>query len=284
MSPLLVSERKRFHKLLLDHVLTFDTKGIPSNADGSQKSSVAFATSIAHQLLAGKGERISGQASGNAFEKIVTEFLKATFLKLPHLRPGNWEVFQVGSRTKNKIADYSQYAHLNTLSELSKVNPSLAASLGNDYSISPDVVIARLPESDEEINKNALIVDASVSKMADLRLLYNEKSFLHASISTKWTVRSDRAQNARAEALNLLRNRKGRAPHIVLVTGEPTPSRLASIALGTGDIDCVYHFALPELKHAILESENDEAIHLLDIMTSGKRLKDISDLPLDLSV
>jgi hypothetical protein len=97
-------------------------------------------------------------------------------------------------------------------------------------------------------------------------------------------LRSDRAQNARAEALNLLRNRKGRAPHIVLVTGEPTPSRLASIALGTGDIDCVYHFALPELKQAILESENDEAMHLLDIMTNGKRLKDISDLPLDLSV
>lgn len=270
--------------MLLDQVLTFDSKGIPSNADGSQKSSVVFATSIANQLLAGKGERSSGQVSGNAFEKIVTEFLKATFLKLPHLRPGKWELYQVGSRTKNKIADYTQYAHLNTLSELSKVNPSLAASLGNDYSISPDVVIARLPEPDEEINRNSLILDSSVARMADLRLLNNEKSFLHASISTKWTLRSDRAQNARAEALNLLRNRKGRAPHIVLVTGEPTPSRLASIALGTGDIDCVYHFALPELQNAILQSDNDEAIQMLDIMISGKRLKDISDLPLDLAV
>src|ERR1035438_2137764 len=67
---------------------------------------------------------------------------------------------------------------------------------------------------------------------------------LHASISCKWTIRSDRVQNARSEALNLIRNRKGRLPHVVVVTGEPLPSRLSAIALGTGDIDCVYHFAL----------------------------------------
>ncbi len=107
---------------------------------------------------------------------------------------------------------------------------------------------------------------------------------MHASISTKWTLRSDRAQNARSEALNLIRNRKGRTPHIVVVTAEPTPSRLSSIALGTGDIDCVYHFALPELSAAVDQSGNDEAINMLHIMIQGKRLKDIGDLPLDLSV
>jgi hypothetical protein len=57
--------------------------------------------------------------------------------------------------------------------------------------------------------------------------------------SSKWTIRSDRSQNSRAEALNLIRNRKGHLPHIVVVTGEPLPSRLASITLGTGDIDWV---------------------------------------------
>lgn len=45
---------------------------------------------------------------------------------------------------------------------------------------------------------------------------------------------------------------------------------------------CVYHFALKELREAILESENDEALQLLDIMIAGKRLRDIADLPLDL--
>ena len=95
-------------------------------------------------------------------------------------------------------------------------------------------------------------------------------------------MRSDRAQNTRSEALNLIRNRKGRAPHIVAVTGEPTPSRIASIALGTGDIDCVYHFALPELERAIERCDNDEAKTMLEILIQGDRLRDIADLPLDL--
>ena len=97
-------------------------------------------------------------------------------------------------------------------------------------------------------------------------------------------MRSDRAQNSRTEALNLIRNRKGNLPHIVVVTGEPTPSRLASLALGTGDIDCMYHFALYELIDSLKELQADDAMALLNTLIDGKRLKDISDLPLDLSV
>jgi hypothetical protein len=97
-------------------------------------------------------------------------------------------------------------------------------------------------------------------------------------------LRCDRAQNARSEALNLIRNRKGRVPHIAVVTGEPLPSRLASLALGTGDIDCVYHFALPELIASVEKLGLDDSAHLVRIMVEGKRLKDITDLPLDLAI
>lgn len=107
---------------------------------------------------------------------------------------------------------------------------------------------------------------------------------LHAVISCKWTMRSDRAQNARSEALNLIRNRKGRAPHIAVVTAEPLPSRISSLALGTGDIDCVYHFALNELVAAVSDLGSDDSRELLQIMIEGQRLKDISDLPLDLTI
>lgn len=97
-------------------------------------------------------------------------------------------------------------------------------------------------------------------------------------------MRSDRAQNSRSEALNLIRNRKGRQPHIMVVIGEPLPTRLSSLALGTGDIDCVYHFALDELAASVKELNNSEAEDMLSIMVDGKRLKDIADLPLDLAV
>ena len=80
---------------------------------------------------------------------------------------------------------------------------------------------------------------------------------LHASISCKLTLRSDRSQNARTEGLNLIRNRKGHTPHIVVVTAEPMPTRITSLALGTGDIDCVYHFGLNELMKAAKDSKNE---------------------------
>jgi len=160
----------------------------------------------------------------------------------------------------------------------------LAAALGNDYTITPDIVVAREPEEDATINANETLVDMNVARRSDIRKCNNPRPLLHASVSCKWTIRSDRAQNSRSEALNLIRNRKGRLPHVVVVTGEPLPSRLASIALGTGDIDCVYHFALPELIHSANEAGFEDAAELLRIMTDGKRLKDIADLPLDLAV
>lgn len=107
---------------------------------------------------------------------------------------------------------------------------------------------------------------------------------LHASISCKWTLRSDRSQNARTEALLLIRNRKGHIPHIAVVTGEPMPTRIASIALGTGDIDCVYHFALHELREAVRDMKDEAAIESLTMMIEGRRLRDISDLPFDLAL
>jgi hypothetical protein len=71
---------------------------------------------------------------------------------------------------------------------------------------------------------------------------------------------------------------------VIVVTAEPLPSRIASVALGSGDIDCVYHFALAELQATVRELPFDDAAESLDIMIRGRRLKDISDLPLDLAV
>ena len=56
------------------------------------------------------------------------------------------------------------------------------------------------------------------------------------------------------------------------------------MAFGTGDIDCVYHFALPELEEAAKEYDNPAVIDMLDTLVAGKRLRDISDLPFDLAV
>lgn len=49
-------------------------------------------------------------------------------------------------------------------------------------------------------------------------------------------------------------------------------------------MDCIYHFALYELIQAVREVGSDDARELLETLVEGKRMKDISDLPLDLAV
>ena len=277
--------RKMFHAALLESILTINGAGVVSNADSSNMTSKAIAKGIA-DLLKAKiiGERVAGQTSGNQFEGICAGFVRETFLKLSHLRPGTWDVYQVSVRNRLKIACYEQYAHLVALDRAAKADPELAAALGSDYTITPDIVVVRDTEEDDAINAPAYLVDDSITTLASLRKKNGGLSLLHASISCKWTIRSDRSQNARSEALNLMRNRKGHLPHIVVVTAEPTPSRLASIALGTGDIDCVYHFALYELQATVKTLGMSDADDMLTVMVKGRRLKDISDLPLDLAV
>jgi hypothetical protein len=46
----------------------------------------------------------------------------------------------------------------------------------------------------------------------------------------------------------------------------------------------VYHFPLHELQETVKALGMDDAGDLLAVMVNGNRLKDISDLPLDLAV
>ena len=285
MQALIAEARRKYHAgLLANGVLTVDSKGVPSNADSSSKLSISIAQGIARRLMAEVQEKSVGQTAGAKFEQLNMEFIEATFPNLQNLRPGKWHIVTLGNRNSIKTSSFSQYEHLDYLSRLTKEDARLAASMGNDYMVAPDVVVYRETEPDEIINAENVIVDKSVCTLSSIRKACGGLPILHASISAKWTMRSDRAQNSRTEALGLIRNRKGHLPHIVVVTGEPLPARIASLALGTGDIDCVYHFALNELVESVKETEAEDSIEMLNILISGKRLKDISDLPLDLAV
>ena len=277
MDALIANARFHFHKRLFEtNTLTLTTAGVASNADTSSRGSKAIARRIVDILVEEQHhavstvDKISGQTLGKQFETLTMEFLRETFPYLQNLRPGNWTILKRGNTNK--------------LNALTTQNAQLAAALGNDYLVAPDVVVYRDLYEDSEINAAQPIVDDEICKMADIRKSNGGKPILHASVSAKYTMRSDRAQNSRTEALNLIRNRKGHLPHIVVVTAEPMPNRLASLALGTGDIDCVYHFALYELIRAVKEAGSEDAVETLETLVQGKRLKDISDLPLDLSV
>lgn len=279
-TALIARAREDLHGELKKALFKIDASGIPSIADKDSKASVAFSAGIFKRLNVVSGARKNAQTSGSKFEESIENYLRATFLKLGNLRPGIWNIRRKGTRIDN----FQQFLHLSDIQVATKNDAGLAASIGQDYLIRPDIVILRRPETDTEINSSTSIVDENVARMTGIRECNNENEILHASVSCKWTLRSDRAQNARSEGLNLTRNRKGHVPHIAIVTAEPLPSRIASLALGTGDIDFVYHIALNELVESINETDYDDAQELLRTMINGNRLRDVSDLPLDLII
>lgn len=280
MPAYFTKERSDLHARALKRLIRYRSKDSPNFADSSSQASRKIAVGVLKKLGApGSRSQLKGQEAGRVFEELIAGFLENCFGRLNSLRPGIWN-FHRGS----EIAEFEQYAHLAYLAQAAKNDRKgvLRTVLG-DYTVRPDIVISRSPESDSAINSPEPLVDGRSVLRSPLRAANGSVPILHASISCKYTIRSDRSQNSRTEALNLIRNRKGHTPHIAAVTAEPMPSRLSSLALGTGDIDCVYHFALDELIAAIHEVGDETAKELLTVLVDGKRLRDIGDLPLDLA-
>jgi hypothetical protein len=147
------------------------------------------------------------------------------------------------------ITQFDQYAHLSELDRLVRGNPELRVTVGTDYLIKPDVTVslARVP---------------TASGLPPL----------HAAVSCKWTIRSDRVQNIRHECLQMIRHRRGRQPHLVTVTAEPLPSRLASIARGTGEVDAVYHIAFDAMAASVAGNANTEQADAWYEVTGQRRV------------
>jgi hypothetical protein len=275
---LITLARLRFHKKLLAH-LPLGKGSVCANANNKTSKSDRITSRLFSTIATSleSGPTHEGQDSADTFRFIVGSFIEETFLALNHLRPGQWKVITAGS----EISQFDQYHDLEALLDCVNQEPALGSSLTSDYLITPDLVIARFPEPDGTLNTTkGCVVSGFFPAHSPLRKTNNTRAILHASISCKWTIRSDRSQNTRTEALNLMRNRKGTVPHAVAVTAEPLPSRIGSIAYGTGDLDCIYHIALPELLKACIDEGDDEDIRAL---IEGRRLRDISDLPLDLA-
>jgi hypothetical protein len=256
--------------------------GIPvlNFADGDDAASVALAAGVITTI----GRPIAAappgpQTAGTRFTGETREFLADALTLIGHLFPGDW--FLETKPSLAVIAKFDQYEHLEELDRIAAQNPEIAAVLGSDYVVTPDIVVGRHPFDDDDINRRAAVVGPGSARFSPLRYANGFRPTLKASVSCKWTMRSDRAQNTRTEANNLIRNRKGPAPHIVAVTMEPLPSRLESVAMGLGEIDCVYHGALHELLASAKELGGPDQARLQRLVDS-RRLRDVGDLPLDL--
>jgi len=202
---------------------------VPNAADVDSAESMRIAAGVLDAL--GVSRDVTSAVPkdpGGPLEQAVCDHLREV---LPGYRTGrDWLI----GRSK-LITGFDQYAHLKEVDALVRASPQLRISLGMDYLIKPDVTVGL----------------AGVRTGSGLPPL-------HAAISCKWTIRSDRVQNIRHECLQMIRHRRGRQPHLVTVTAEPLPSRLASIARGTGEVDAVYHIAYGAMDASVAEHANAE--------------------------
>ena len=221
--------------------------GKPNIADTSSATSCRIAGHLLDALSVTSEVSHAGQTAGKLLEDAVHDHLQSA---LPSGRAGR----TVTVSRKTIISDFEQYTHLATLSRLIDRDQTgtLRASIGTDYQVKPDVTVG---------------LDSGLGP-----------PFLHAAVPCKWTLRSDRAQNVRHEAVMLIRHRRGRLPHIAPVTAEPMPTRLASLARGTAEVDTLYHIALDELTTAVRASAARKQIRVLDELVGHDRLKDLSEL------
>lgn len=277
----IAAARQKLHLDLASDVFVLrGSDRVPIVADKSNMVSVRIAAELARTLNAGPKLRSrSADFHCNAFRRHCLAFLKATFPLLYGIRPGMWHI-----EPNKSIAEFEQYGHFRKLDRLLQQRPTLRSVFGGNNLTRPDIVIGRQPESDFVLHANARVVDSNSVPHESHRRSNGGAPLLHASVSCKLTFCPGSPRTKLPEVLNLIRNRKGHMPHVVAVTAEPLPSRLASLCLGTGDLNCVYHVALPELQTAITHCKYEDALGTLRELIDGRRLKDISDLPLDLAV
>lgn len=217
----------------------------PNNADSDNAPSMAIAEDV---FLALRVTRVvpRGTTMGTLFEQALRDDLR---LRLPALDPQRkWNIHNSLS-----VSGFDQYKHLDVLDQAVKNDVTLRTEFGRDYRVVPDIVIG---------------VDRAPAD-----------PLLHAVISCKWSMRSDRVQNVRPEGATLMRHRRGRAPHFVVVTAEPLPSRIASIAMTTGEVDRVYHTLFDEMTTAVARHGSQHQQDSWSEMVAQGRLRDYNSLP-----
>ncbi|WP_407320112.1 NgoMIV family type II restriction endonuclease [Isoptericola halotolerans] len=228
---------------------------VPNTADTASATSMTLAAAVIDNLGVARGRASDvPRDPGAALEQMTRDDLSARLNAATSER--SWAV-ECGTL----ISRFEQYRHLDALDRLVRSQPELRVTIGMDYLIKPDVTVGIASSSADAVAGGSAV-----------------ETFLHAVVSCKWTIRSDRVQNIRHEFGQMIRHRRGRQPHLVTLTAEPLPTRLASIARGTGEVDATYHLAFDALDHAVAEVGNREQQDAWRECVEQGRLKSYAEL------
>ncbi|MGV0747556.1 NgoMIV family type II restriction endonuclease [Mycolicibacter minnesotensis] len=165
--------------------------------------------------------------------------------------------------------EFSQYAHLDVFRNFRRnfgdLGPALddlrSRVLALDLGVYRDRIEGDLRNLYNSTEAQAALVDDLAEQMPEESLLkidisiaiphQDELDELAIAISSKWSLRTDRAQDCVSQGNKLVSQRRGMMPHFGVLTIEPRPSMLKILADGSGAVDYVYHLDLPALEAAI---------------------------------
>ncbi|WP_241011274.1 NgoMIV family type II restriction endonuclease [Rhodococcus sp. PSBB049] len=223
--------------------------GKPSTSDSHDPGSVEWGHALFEALGVASGTAETPQV-GDVMERRAAEHLAS-------LRP------DLALAQSRAALAFEQYRHLDVFRQFSKTYRGPAAEL--------DQALDELPPGPEFDSVRAHIYRAIAAAQQDHQLVTQlqdtmpEESLLRIDItvaapapvdrlliglSSKWSLRTDRAQDCVSQGAKLVNHRRGHMPHYAVLTMEPRPSMLKLIAYGSGAVDCIYHLALPELRQA----------------------------------
>lgn len=199
------------------------------------------------------GDRTELPRIGDAVESAVVDHLS-------QIRP------DITIGRSRPAVEFDQYRHLGVSTKFARVYRGDQSVLQHAISLANE-----LPSTAETQTLIHALHDAAILAGSDdtrVRELINtmpEESLLKLDIaitapttgkrlligvSSKWSLRTDRAQDCIAQGGKLVNLRRGHMPHYAVLTMEPRPAMLKLLAYGSGSLDCVYHLALDELVEA----------------------------------
>jgi hypothetical protein len=225
---------------------------VPVAADQSNQVSLLGSFYFLEELLNQTGlpalETLDVIGSGQEFGTKIENKIASGLRELLEASGLPFTVASKGSHSGDasfQLTDYWPFSRPPTSADGPEVE-EMYRRLGRGHLIQPDIVVWRsVAKPFFRVEADAAIVETHQIKQ------------LVACISGKATIRSDRSQSSRYEGSTISRWRRSRAPHFVVVTAEPDPSRLGSLAWGLGEIDCVYHVSVAALYASLVRVEAD---------------------------
>lgn len=265
----------------------------PNTSDANDPLSIELGNALFAALRVDSEQRPPGSEIGDALEQAVVEYLHP-------LRPDLTVV------RSTRAAEYDQYDHLNVFPQFLKEyrgSQKPLSRLETAFSLITDPaarrrVQAAFVRASDQLQRQDDIVRALQRQMPEESLLKIDVSvgesqqdrppLLHIALSSKWTLRTDRAQDCVSQGSKLVGLRRGRMPHYAVITMEPRPAMLKILSDGSGVIDCVYHLDLPALVAAVDSTAikrgrpNWSPRVTLHRLLEQRRLRDFDDLVTEL--